>query len=732
MRRYAFRYVPLVALLFALGAGPLSNQGATVQTSFAGEIDPTNPAYAGGMVACNSSCTAYAERNRAAFQAALTSAAAQHFQLYVPPGQYPIGCKAGQSYGIDWSGANNVHVRGYGAVLRFTGDQGSSDCAMWWLRNVSGARVEGLTFSGRDATNPTTSTLLVKVGDGGATSVDNVVLHDVQWVEGSTGAGDCLRADGGTSSTTVTRLTVNLNRFEGCARAAIDVRPGVSRVAITWNFFRSNANRDVWLEDTGDGAIGQFAITGNMMERATSATATAVTLSGHGGTNTLDQSSFALNRIVPVVGQTSGGGVLECSGLQHAQIGPANTISLNRSSSTPNISCSGKVNDVLITDNYLERLSTASDAAVVKVVAAGGVSPDAVTVRANRVLQYSGASPGIDVSGTTHFTVVDNLVTYHAATADSGSTGFAGVYCSGASSGACSGTVARNRVKRDDQDIKASLDLATKTTHDNTVVEARLPGTPGNSITVAFVGDAGTNAGSIVEGTSSVTIHFRANGSTVAQVETLFAASTLIQTKTAGTAANVLQSGDAFSATALAGAAQAGRVLTGVELLKGAGTTIGSLSLRDNFTSGARTQFYVDADGSAQWPDGYPVVSGNQATSVTNEFEGGVTTYRTESTADAEVVTSGATSTTKHVTFITTANTVAYTQADGLIDGAQHCFKVKSTSGTPNGTWTPTHFADGTTHTVTWTSAGGAWCVVWDATNTTYRLQSIASPATLN
>jgi hypothetical protein len=432
------------------------------------------------------------------------------------------------------------------------------------------------------------------------------------------------------------------------------------------------------------------------------------------------------------VGQATGGGSVIGHGLGRCQIGPANTIIVNRSSTTPNLQLTGKVYDVGVTDNLIERDGGASSEAVVRIGDDGVTAPTNVIARGNRVLQYSGIAPGIDLSGSTRWTARENSISYHAATADSGATGFVGLYCATSSIGVCSGVAGQNLVKVGDQNIKASLDLATKTTHVDTVVEARYPGVAGNSITVNFIAGASTNAGSLVDGTNTVTIAYRSGGTTVAMVEALIANSTQIEVKTSGTQANVLASpADSFSATALAGAALGGRMLAGVEILKGGGSTVGRLTLRDNFVSNARTQMYLDADGASAWPEGYPVISGNQSVTVTNEFEGGITTYRTETTAAAETIASGALSPVLTTTFVTTANTVAYTLADGVADGFRKCEKIKSTSGTPHGTLTPTHFADGTTHTITWSAAGGFACETWDATGGTWRLTG-SSGVTIN
>lgn len=71
----------------------------------------------------------------------------------------------------------------------------------------------------------------------------------------------------------------------------------------------------------------------------------------------------------------------------------------------------------------------------------------------------------------------------------------------------------------------------------------------------SLIGGQDAEEPSLVETTSTVVIHF-SPGNTVAEIEALITAdSTLIEVKTAGTGATVLDAGDAFAATALASGA---------------------------------------------------------------------------------------------------------------------------------------------------------------------------------
>ena len=103
--------------------------------------------------------------------------------------------------------------------------------------------------------------------------------------------------------------------------------------------------------------------------------------------------------------------------------------------------------------------------------------------------------------------------------------------------------------------IKATLDLGGVGSGDlDTIVRAKSPGTAGNSITVAAVGDSGGGV-TITEVGNAVTIHYESGVSDVAAVESAIGSqSSLIEVATAGTGATVLTApGDNFSATNLAG-----------------------------------------------------------------------------------------------------------------------------------------------------------------------------------
>jgi hypothetical protein len=102
--------------------------------------------------------------------------------------------------------------------------------------------------------------------------------------------------------------------------------------------------------------------------------------------------------------------------------------------------------------------------------------------------------------------------------------------------------------------VKAFLDLDTPSLGINTVVRAKVAGTVGNDITVEVYGGAPTAAGVLTEVGRNVKLQVKltAVATTITDLEALIATSTLIEVKTPGTGAHTIVAGDVFNATALA------------------------------------------------------------------------------------------------------------------------------------------------------------------------------------
>lgn len=105
--------------------------------------------------------------------------------------------------------------------------------------------------------------------------------------------------------------------------------------------------------------------------------------------------------------------------------------------------------------------------------------------------------------------------------------------------------------------VKASLDLSTKTTNDNTKVQAKVPGVAGNDISISFAKRVSGSGVTYSENGNAVLVQYEDGVSTVADVEAaIIASSTLLEIKSTGTAANVLHDPvDSFAYTHLASGA---------------------------------------------------------------------------------------------------------------------------------------------------------------------------------
>jgi hypothetical protein len=114
-----------------------------------------------------------------------------------------------------------------------------------------------------------------------------------------------------------------------------------------------------------------------------------------------------------------------------------------------------------------------------------------------------------------------------------------------------------------DDAVAASLDLGAETVNADTVIAALVSGAGGNEITVELVGDAVTQAGTLVEHGTNVRIGYLPGSTTVADLEALLATSALVEVLTPGTGATVLLVGDALAATPLAGGLAATTAIAG-------------------------------------------------------------------------------------------------------------------------------------------------------------------------
>lgn len=145
--------------------------------------------------------------------------------------------------------------------------------------------------------------------------------------------------------------------------------------------------------------------------------------------------------------------------------------------------------------------------------------------------------------------------------------------------------------------VKASLDLSTKTTHCNAVIEAKVAGKAGDAITIAFVAD-GTGVGLLDESTfPALKFHYQSTVTTDANFEAAVTASANLDVKTPGTGANVFADpADTFTATALAGGDDSKMAATSHGLLTGDGPVRVTTTVTIPAGLLAGTDYYVIAD----------------------------------------------------------------------------------------------------------------------------------------
>lgn len=103
--------------------------------------------------------------------------------------------------------------------------------------------------------------------------------------------------------------------------------------------------------------------------------------------------------------------------------------------------------------------------------------------------------------------------------------------------------------------IKAVLDLSTLTTHDNTILRAKIGGNGGDAISVVLQKRSTGTGVSYTENGNVATILYQDGVSTVLDVETaITTSSTILEIQSSGTGANILSDpADSFAATHLAG-----------------------------------------------------------------------------------------------------------------------------------------------------------------------------------
>jgi hypothetical protein len=295
----------LASLVATAGAGPLSAQGPRWAPT-QGVIDPTAPTYNGNKpMQCTASTTptsAFAEQNRATLTQAIADATAQGKLIYLPRCEtdaisglacpmddscaYPIqrrntgGTATQNNCGVDFAGASNVTIYGYGAQLRmFNG--GAFDMQMLCIRSASHIRLLGLHLSERDNTSTSEQTHMVEFGDAGAGggSVDDVELLDMVFHEAKPGDtnhhGDCVILNGAAGFENK-RISIMHSQFHECNRTGIAHQKGHVFDNIIENTFDGTRNSDIDNEPTSTSDNKYESIIGNHFDHTGGSSAISV------------------------------------------------------------------------------------------------------------------------------------------------------------------------------------------------------------------------------------------------------------------------------------------------------------------------------------------------------------------------------------------------------------------------------------------------------------------------
>jgi hypothetical protein len=457
----AFASVVLASIAQVADGQPVSAQGPRSSPTV-GLIDPTVSTYNGNSpmrcTASSTPTTIFAEQNRAALQQAVLDASSTGKWIYLPrctvdavsaldcpmddSCAYPIGRKGGgtpvtQNCGADFNGTSNVTIIGYGAQLRGF-NTGASDFAILCIRGTSNVRVIGLHLSMRDNTSTSEQTHHLKIGDGLATSVDNVEVVDVVFHEGKpldvVHHGDCVFVNGNVGAL-VRRVSFVRNTFHECNRSGIAFQSGHQFANVVDSTFVSTRNSDIDNEGTHPAPIEYTSVIGNHFSHV-------------GQSSAISMSGFfpAYPQLGMIVAEnTSTGGRIEGIGVTQAQVRD-NIVTLTEAAD-PNsaIFIESELADSWFVGNHATRGAATARNDVIHIALHGNCVtqtpsaplcyPAGVWIRGNRVEQLADiattdndSGSGIRIRRGNPMWVTGNDVLYAGATSSTSVKGFSGIY----------------------------------------------------------------------------------------------------------------------------------------------------------------------------------------------------------------------------------------------------------------------------------------------------------------
>lgn len=354
--------------------------------------------------------------NRDALQAAITFVINNGGGTVNLPhgGQFPMSKNSGSgatslySAVIDGKGEGvPLTILGNGATLRQSGP-GAGTNGDWYgikIQNSANVTFDNGCSSQRDVSSSGEQTHMFQVGDG-TTDASRVTWNKWKFTEGYNGDG--VRLIGGTTGE-AKEIDFDSCLFDGCDRSGIVVQRGVRRVRVTNCTFKNTDDQDIDFEPSSDGFVGEVNLIGNDFHRHSTATPTAITLSGYGGTYASRNNVVAFNRIF--------GGCLSAGNCHDTQIF-GNWIEFDRSASTESLLYFFRRGDNLkIFNNTFTRGANCGANPVIYIAQNNSYAPEDIWISGNKIVQNVNAN-AIELEGVRRWVVNNNRIDLNFSTAN--------------------------------------------------------------------------------------------------------------------------------------------------------------------------------------------------------------------------------------------------------------------------------------------------------------------------
>lgn len=338
---------------------------------------------------------------------ACSAAASQGTGVYIPPGVYVLGRRAGHSVLLTQEHAGLV-VKGAGrtrTILKMRQEDLTSpgNWRMFYLQNTSDIRFSDICFDGAfpkgsDGTGISEQTHTTQLGTGVAGGgCSGISFQDCRFRDTF---GDGIRLLGA-SDGLVDRTQVIGCDFVDLNRSGVSVQRGVTNTEVASCTFSGTTDQDIDCEPSGAGAISGLNVHHCSMYRSNGGI--SVTLTGLVEFPNTD--SWLCDNYLE--GEID---ALEITGVTIAR----NKVRLNNAASaTAMINLRGAITDVSILDNDLRRLGGIAGNGIT-VSQQSAKYPSGVRIAGNLIRQHTDAH-GIGINTASDVECVDNRIYYHGA-----------------------------------------------------------------------------------------------------------------------------------------------------------------------------------------------------------------------------------------------------------------------------------------------------------------------------